>query len=84
MKTKCRICRGKTIQKGFLFKCKKKSCGAVFWHRKVLFEDLENEVNQTTHWDGVRNYQARNNMQKMQIGDDLLFYYSNSKPNYGS
>tara|TARA_B100001559_G_C16442254_1_gene595017 strand:+ start:774 stop:1250 length:477 start_codon:yes stop_codon:yes gene_type:complete len=43
-------------------------------------EDLENEVNQTTHWDGVRNYQARNNMQKMQIGDDLLFYYSNSKP----
>ena len=46
-------------------------------------EDLENEVNQTTHWDGVRNYQARNNMQKMQIGDDLLFYYSNSSHNMG-
>ena len=44
MKTECRVCRGKTIQKGFLFKCKKKSCGAVFWHRKVLFEDLENDI----------------------------------------
>ena len=44
MKTECRVCRGKTIQKGFLFKCKKKGCGAVFWHRKVLFEDLENDI----------------------------------------
>ena len=44
MKKECRVCRGKTIQKGFLFKCKKKSCGAVFWHRKVLFEDLENDI----------------------------------------
>tara|TARA_B100000676_G_scaffold307353_1_gene365625 strand:+ start:1947 stop:2405 length:459 start_codon:yes stop_codon:yes gene_type:complete len=44
------------------------------------FEDLENEPNQTAEWDGVRNYQARNNMQKMQLGDELLFYYSNSKP----
>ena len=44
MKKECRVCRGNTIQKGFLFKCKKKSCGAVFWHRKVLFEDLENDI----------------------------------------
>ena len=44
------------------------------------FEDLENEPNQTAEWDGVRNYQARNNMQKMQLGDELFFYYSNSKP----
>lgn len=28
-------------------------------------------------WDGVRNYQARNNMMKMKIGDLLLFYHSN-------
>ncbi|RVU26632.1 EVE domain-containing protein [Sandaracinomonas limnophila] len=28
-------------------------------------------------WDGVRNYQARNNMKAMQVGDWALFYHSN-------
>lgn len=28
-------------------------------------------------WDGVRNYQARNNMRAMKIGDQGLFYHSN-------
>lgn len=27
-------------------------------------------------WDGVRNYQARNFMRNMQIGDEVLFYHS--------
>ena len=31
----------------------------------------------TTHWDGVRNYQARNNLKEMKKGDKLLFYHSN-------
>jgi predicted RNA-binding protein with PUA-like domain len=30
-----------------------------------------------TVWDGVRNYQARNNMKAMKKGDLLLFYHSN-------
>jgi predicted RNA-binding protein with PUA-like domain len=30
-----------------------------------------------TYWDGVRNYQARNNLSKMQKGDLVLFYHSN-------
>lgn len=30
-----------------------------------------------TFWDGVRNYQARNNMKAMQKGDLVLFYHSN-------
>ena len=35
----------------------------------------------TTHWDGVRNYQARNIMRDdMKIGDWVLFYHSNCKP----
>ncbi len=35
----------------------------------------------TTHWDGVRNYQARNMMRDdMKIGDFVLFYHSNCKP----
>ncbi|OGR86295.1 MAG: ubiquinol-cytochrome C reductase [Elusimicrobia bacterium RIFCSPLOWO2_01_FULL_60_11] len=28
-------------------------------------------------WDGVRNYQARNNLMKMKKGDKVLFYHSN-------
>lgn len=30
-----------------------------------------------TFWDGVRNYQARNNLRMMQVGDLVLFYHSN-------
>ena len=30
----------------------------------------------TTMWDGVRNYQARNNLMKMKIGDLCFFYHS--------
>jgi predicted RNA-binding protein with PUA-like domain len=30
-----------------------------------------------TFWDGVRNYQARNNLQAMKKGDKVLFYHSN-------
>ena len=29
------------------------------------------------HWDGVRNYTARNNMRAMKKGDKALFYHSN-------
>ena len=40
-----------------------------------LIEDGE------THWDGVRNYQARNIMRDdMKVGDLVLFYHSNCKP----
>ena len=30
----------------------------------------------TTYWDGVRNFQASNNMKKMKIGDRCFFYHS--------
>ncbi|MFQ3307489.1 MAG: putative RNA-binding protein with PUA-like domain [Candidatus Midichloriaceae bacterium] len=33
----------------------------------------------TTAWDGVRNYQARNNMKQMKIGDLAFFYHSNKE-----
>jgi predicted RNA-binding protein with PUA-like domain len=29
-----------------------------------------------TYWDGVRNYQARNNLQAMKKGDQVFFYHS--------
>ncbi|MDD1421037.1 EVE domain-containing protein [Dolichospermum sp. ST_sed1] len=40
--------------------------------------DLQNQ-NQTI-WDGVRNYQARNFLRQMQIGDLAFFYHSNAEP----
>lgn len=44
-------------------------------------DDLAKSKNQTTYWDGVRNYQARNFIRDdMKIGDRLIFYHSNSEP----
>ena len=34
-----------------------------------------------TFWDGVRNYQARNNLREMKKGDLVLFYHSNEGKN---
>jgi len=37
-----------------------------------------------TYWDGVRNFQARNNLKNMEVGDLCLFYHSvNEKSNVG-
>jgi predicted RNA-binding protein with PUA-like domain len=41
-------------------------------------EDLERDG--STHWEGIRNYKARNNMRDMKVGDEVLFYHSNAKP----
>ncbi len=42
--------------------------GAYSWQRLVK--------DQKTIWDGVRNYQARNNLKEMKKGDLVLFYHS--------
>ena len=48
---------------------------------EYALEDLKQQKNQTDHWDGVRNYQARNFMRdEMQVGDGVLFYHSGKKP----
>ncbi len=45
------------------------------------FADLCASEQQTTCWDGVRNYQARNFMRDgMQRGDLVLFYHSSTEP----
>lgn len=44
-------------------------------------DDLAQAQHQTTHWDGVRNYQARNTLRdSMKLGDWVLFYHSNASP----
>jgi predicted RNA-binding protein with PUA-like domain len=41
------------------------------------FDDLTGKGAAGQEWDGVRNYQARNNMRAMQLGDRGFFYHSN-------
>lgn len=41
------------------------------------FDDLVKKGTAGQEWDGVRNYQARNNMRAMQLGDRGFFYHSN-------
>lgn len=41
-------------------------------------DDLK--ADRATWWDGVRNYQARNFLTDMNIGDEVLFYHSNAEP----
>lgn len=44
-------------------------------------QDLARSPGQTTCWDGVRNYQARNFMRdQMRVGDRVLIYHSNADP----
>jgi predicted RNA-binding protein with PUA-like domain len=43
---------------------------------EVSIDDLARAPKQTTAWFGVRNYQARNFMREMQVGDGVLFYHS--------
>lgn len=44
-------------------------------------DDLKNRPQQTEHWDGIRNYQARNMMRDgMKKGDQIFFYHSNAVP----
>lgn len=41
------------------------------------FDDLVAKGDTGQEWDGVRNYQARNNMRTMAVGDRGFFYHSN-------
>ncbi len=41
-------------------------------------DDLKRD--KTTLWEGVRNYQARNLMNEMKVGDLALFYHSSAEP----
>ena len=59
--------------------------GRQYWLMKsepdvFSVDDLAASPNRTTSWDGVRNYQARNFMRAMKVGDQVLFYHSNAKP----
>lgn len=65
---------------------KKETSSKNYWLMKsepdvFSISDLEKAPGQTTHWDGVRNYQARNFMRdSMKVGDQLFYYHSNAEP----
>lgn len=44
---------------------------------KFSWEMMKAAGREGTQWDGVRNYQARNNMRAMRLGDLGFFYHSN-------
>lgn len=55
-----------------------------FWLMKsepevFSIDDLAQRPNQIEPWEGVRNYQARNFMREMELGDLAFFYHSNCK-----
>lgn len=57
--------------------------GTKYWLMKsepdsYSIDDLQRDGSEP--WDGVRNYQARNFMRDMKVGDLALFYHSNAKP----
>src|SRR5947199_3482469 len=43
-------------------------------------DDLQRAPGRTTGWDGVRNYQARNYMRAMRLGDQVLLHHSSADP----
>ncbi len=45
-----------------------------------VFGIAELKRKRTAPWDGVRNYQARNFLRAMAVGDHCIFYHSNAEP----
>ncbi|BAZ79876.1 EVE domain-containing protein [Sphaerospermopsis kisseleviana CS-549] len=45
-----------------------------------VYSIFDLQTQKQTIWDGVRNYQARNFLKQMQIGDLAFFYHSNAEP----
>ena len=43
-------------------------------------DDLAESPGRKTCWEGVRNYQARNYLRTMKVGDQGFFYHSNADP----
>ncbi|MCY4258918.1 MAG: EVE domain-containing protein [Rhodobacteraceae bacterium] len=43
------------------------------------WDDQMAKAPDSEEWDGIRNYQARNNMRKMRIGDRAFFYHSQTE-----
>ena len=66
-------CGFKTQRMGYWLMKSEPTCFSI--------DDLAQRPNKITHWDGVRNYQARNMMRDdMKKGDLAFFYHSSCNP----
>ena len=55
----------------------------AYWLMKsepTVYSSADLQRDSTTLWDGVRNYQARNFLTTMALGDLAFFYHSNTQP----
>jgi predicted RNA-binding protein with PUA-like domain len=60
-----------------------KWCFMKYWLMKSepdVYSITDLKRDRASLWDGVRNYQARNFLREMKIGDYAFFYHSNTKP----
>jgi predicted RNA-binding protein with PUA-like domain len=76
-----------TIYQDFIAMIKKyiKGRSMQYWLFKTepdafSIDDLANMPNKTEHWDGIRNYQARNFLRDdVKLGDQVFIYHSSCK-----
>lgn len=57
--------------------------GVHYWLMKSepdAFSIADLKKKKRAHWDGVRSFQARTQLQSMRIGDLALFYHSSTEP----
>ena len=43
--SKCRVCKGKTIRAGFLYRCRNKKCSSVFWDKTNVKKSIKEDPN---------------------------------------
>ncbi|XP_014443857.1 thymocyte nuclear protein 1 isoform X1 [Tupaia chinensis] len=70
---------GKSLSSYWLMKSEPESRLEKGVDVKFSIEDLRAQPKQTTCWDGVRNYQARNFLRAMKLEEEAFFYHSNCK-----
>ncbi|XP_065801532.1 thymocyte nuclear protein 1 isoform X2 [Muntiacus reevesi] len=70
---------GETLSSYWLMKSESESRLEKGVDVKFSIEDLQAQPRQTTCWDGVRNYQARNFLRAMRLDEEAFFYHSNCR-----
>ncbi|XP_043338949.1 thymocyte nuclear protein 1 [Cervus elaphus] len=70
---------GETLSSYWLMKSEPESRLEKGVDVKFSIEDLQAQPRQTTCWDGVRNYQARNFLRAMRLDEEAFFYHSNCR-----
>ena len=49
----CRLCNSDTKQKGFLFKCKDKSCNSVYWDKRAVLKSIRDNIDDKEYFKSI-------------------------------